>query len=323
MQKVYFIFCALFMLGTNARSQQSYTFEQTTATYADLVGATNIPPGFLGTGEYFWFDELIGENFWFYKTPFPLDSIKTIGFQTNGNLRIDNDSSLIIIDGAFTFLDSIDNTSAVSYKIEGSGGNKIIKVQWKNLRLRNGQTDNYMNMQIWVYQAGGIIEFRYGASSASNQSGFSTSKGPNVGMFYAHADLFNNPKMYEKLWLNGSPGSLQLDSNRNFTFKAMAGLPVGGTVYRFVPRFATGLSPQGLGWQRVSLYPNPVADKLFIDVDNQNLAWQITLLTGQQVASGLYETTTGINTSGLLPGMYLLLVDEPGQPKRFARFVKQ
>lgn len=204
-------------------AQNSYGFEQTTDTYAPLTGATVIQNPNFGSGDLHPID-LTGETFWFYKLPFTFGGKKTLNLQTNGNLRVDNDSSAIIIDVAFIFLDSIDNTSQIAYKIEGNSGAKIVKVEWKNLKVRTGQAGNFINIQAWLYQATGVIELRYGPSSANNASGFTESGanvGANVGIFYA-PDNFST--LYEKLWLNKHPTSLVVDSAKSFGFRALTGI---------------------------------------------------------------------------------------------------
>lgn len=301
------IACPLFV-----KSQVSYRFEQTTGTYADLSGHTVIQNPNFSSGDLHPID-LTGETFWFYKTPFTFGGIKTFHLQTNGNIRIDNDSSAIIVDGAFIFLDSIDNNSEISYKVEGTSGNKIVKVQWKNLKIRTGQPNNYINVQIWVYQATGIIEIHYGPSSASNASGFTESgatAGINVGIFYA-PDNFS--KFYEKLWLNNEPSNLVIDSSTQLVFKALKGVPPNGSVYRFVPKFSLVSSPEIKGDKLVTMYPNPTANIVHFTVPQSGI---VTDITGKTVIA--FTEAETINVSGLSPGTYLLKTNDCG----VARLVK-
>lgn len=253
-----FLLLAVCTAGVTSAQKISYRFEQTTAAYSNLTGATVVQNPNFGSGDFHPIN-LAGETFKFYNTPFPFGGIKTFHLQTNGNIRIDNDSAMVIVDGAFVFLDSIDNQSEISYAVEGAGGDKIVKVQWKNVRIRTGQAGNFINLQIWAYQKSGVIELRYGPSSASNASGFSESGpgvGPQVGMFFSRDDL---SVLYEKLWIYNTPANVQLDSAKTFAFRAMQGFPPEGTVYRFVPKFST-LSVNQLisNGRHISCYPNPV-----------------------------------------------------------------
>lgn len=301
------IACPLF-----TKSQVSYRFEQTTGAYADLSGHTVIQNPNFGSGDLFLVD-LTGETFRFYKTPFTFGGTTTFYLQTNGNIRVDDGSSTIIVDGAFIFLDSIDNNSEISYKVEGASGNKIVKVQWKNLKIRTGQPDNFINIQIWVYQATGIIEIHYGPSSASNASGFTetgNTAGINVGIFHVPTDF---SKFYEKLWLNNEPSNLVIDSSTQFAFKALKGVPPNGSVYRFVPKFSLVSSPEIKGGKLVAMYPNPAANEVNFTAHQSGI---ITDITGKTVMA--FTEAEAINVSGLSPGTYLLKTHDGG----VARLVK-
>lgn len=291
---------------------QSYSFSQSTATYTALSGAKVIPfTDFDPQSDLYWVDELIGETFYFYGRPFKLDtSAKFFFIQAGGDLRIDNDSALAIIDGAFTYLDSIDAQSSVSYKIEGVSGNKILKVQWKNLKVRVGQIGNYLNMQIWVYQQSGVVEIRYGPRSSNNASGFNINTGPQVGMFFSP---FSFSGCYEKLWVNGSPTAFTLDSNANYVFKAMSGIPAEGTVYRFSPRFLVG-TKELKGKSEYFMYPNPVKNELYF---SENGNYEVYDITGRLMLHK-YDVKQ-LDVSSLAPGIYFI-TDSTG---RRAKIVKE
>ena len=282
---------------------QSYSFAQATTSYANLSGATVIPfSDFDPQSDLFWVNDLIGETFYFYVVPYKFDtSAKYFFIQSNGDLRIDNDSTLAIIDGAFTYLDSINAQSSVSYKIVGASGSKILKVQWKNMKVRVGQAGNYLNMQIWVYQQNGVVEIHYGPRSANNASGFNINTGPQVGMFLSG---FAFTQCLEKLWVNGSPTSPVLDSNANYVFKAMSGIPDAGTLYRFTPRFLTGIKePEGkLQFQS---YPNPVKDVVYLEREDTYCLYEIS---GKKLFT--WYNTRQLNLEALANGIYFLTNSE-------------
>src|ERR1700752_4960590 len=112
--------CLLVLLLSNnsiLKAQDSYSFQSTTSNYTDLTGATVIPwSAFdLSLHTYNILSPLTGETFYLYNVPFPFGGIKTFAVETWGTIRIDNDSSVIIIDAAFTYMDSIDANSSISY----------------------------------------------------------------------------------------------------------------------------------------------------------------------------------------------------------------
>ncbi len=167
-----------------AQNPNLYFLEKKTGTYTELVNDTTLPGAFSGSG--LWMLELVGDSFIFFDKTYAIDNVKKhIVFSNNGFVRVEDDSTFIVLDAAFTFADSIDVNSKVSYIVEGTPGHKIIKVQWKNLKLSNGQAGNYVNYQIWVHQHTGTFEIYYGPSSANNSSGYTTANGPNIGLFHS------------------------------------------------------------------------------------------------------------------------------------------
>jgi hypothetical protein len=301
MKKQYFSVLFLSLFAAELLAQRSYSFVATTGTYAELNQAKRISFALLDSQSGFYrLDELKGETFTWYRTNFKIDTIKTFHIQPYANVRFDNDTALIIVDAGFTYLDSIDNTSSVSYTIEGSSGDKVIKTQWKNLKIRVGQSSNFVNMQIWVYQKTGIVEIHYGPSSSNNQTGFNKTSGPQVGMFFSRD---NFTKCYEKLWVTGAPDALKLDSVNNYTFNAMSGVPVNGTVFRFLPRFATaGIVDSKPSHGALRAYPNPlIGDQLFLEKTGNyalfNTAGAIVLEA---------RDTDRLHLQGLKAGVYLL-----------------
>lgn len=295
------------------KAQNSYYFQQTSGVYSELKDAKKIPwTEFDSSTDMFMLSELNGETFQFYKIPFLFGGKKTFALESFGVVRIDNDTSLIIIDGAFTYLDSINSNSSISYSIEGNPGNYIVKAQWKNLKIRMGKADNYVNFQIWLYQKSGITEIHYGPRSLNNESGFNISNGPQVGMFFSRD---NFTKCFEKLWITGSPSNIKPDTSVNYSFKAMTGMPNEGTVFRFIPRFINSARDETGNKNKVYYYPNPSETGL-INLTKAS-DYKITDLAGRIVLSGLSQIS--IDVSSLSKGTYLLYVNENSASKIIIR----
>lgn len=265
---IVFIPCNLF-----GQTSNFYTFKTDNRTYTELTADTPIVPADFGTGNM-WAFELNGETFSFFGKNYLLDgSKKLIMFSNSGHMRIDDDTSHIIIDGLFTYLDSIDQNSILSYKVEGTGSDKILKVQWKNLKIRSGAAGNFVNFQMWLYKATGIVEVHYGPSSANNKSGYNSQTGPNVGLFFSPKDF---SRMLEKIWITMSPDNYTIDSARNVVFNAMYGVPQNGTIYRFVPKHVATTIVDKLR-PAISISPNP-ADKEIALIFNEPLTEKVEVL---------------------------------------------
>ena len=311
----------LCLTSTLVRSQNSYEFQATQSAYSDLEFPTDVPwSAFNPSTNAYTLQGLNSQTVYFYNLPFTFDGIKTIAIQPNGNLRIDNDSSLIIIDAAFTYLDSIDSSSSISHVIDGIPGNYILKCQWKNLKIRVGSAINFVNLQIWIYQASSVIEIHYGPRSANNASGFNTTSGPQVGMFYSRD---NFTLCYEKLWITGSPTNFAIDSAANYSFLAMSGVPDSGTVFRFNPRFgSTEISELNIGGS-IEIFPNPSGRVINIKADGNAIgAFKIVNSIGEIVKSGYSpKESHTIDISELSVGVYEVIIgnDKNIRSKKFIK----
>ncbi len=293
--------------NVNAQTPNHYVFENKGGIYSELVNDTLVTPANFGTADI-WVLPLAGETFnWFGKTYNINDSNIRVVFSNNGFMRVEDDSTFIVIDALFAHSDSIDANTQLSYIIEGTSGNKIIKLQWKNLALRAGSSGNYVNYQIWAYQKTGVFEAHYGPSSTSNASGLPTVGAPYIGIFYS---LQNFTKMFEKIWVIGSPANYTLDSTRNANFTTVTGVPPEGTIFRYTPRTTSITDTEKV--ERVPIYPNPADSYITIRPENTvNKKMNIylydingKLVKQDELAAG--ETQLILSTKELPGGMYKL-----------------
>jgi hypothetical protein len=284
-----------------------YTFKVGNAAYADLTGDIPLTMKF-ASGEYFELKELLGETFKFFGKSLTMDTLtKGIIIFPNGFVEVVDNNDIMVFDGLIRELDSIDNTSKISYKIEGTAGKKIIKVQWKNVKINSGQPSNYVNLQIWLYQENDVIEYRYGPSSSNNASGYTQATGPSIGIFYSTSTVST---MYQKVWISGTPPAITVDTVKNANLPNIFGVPANGTTYRFIPKtVATSIKESGPAG--VTIFPNPANDKIIITVKQplKNKA-RVSLhnVNGQLVSTYDYiaKGDMVINTSGIPNGIYTL-----------------
>jgi len=255
----------VFQFSHVAAQTNTYIFKSSADTYTELTGDIALTQMVFATGDEVEITALNGTTFNLFGKSWTMDGItKGILIFPNGLVEaIDTTGELMVFDGLFRSLDSIDNTSKISYKIDGAVGSKILKAQWKNVKIQSGQTGNFVNLQIWLYQ-NGIIEYRYGPSSVNNASGYTTSTGPSVGIFYSPSDV---SQIYQKLWVYGLPPSLQLDSSKNISFPNISGVPANGTVYRFVPKTVAASVHSATVKDMLDVFPNPANKVLNIMLD--------------------------------------------------------
>ncbi|HOZ87546.1 MAG TPA: hypothetical protein PL029_07300, partial [Bacteroidia bacterium] len=102
----FLLLCQLFYAAA-LLAQNSYSFSKTTGNlYADLDSDTTVPGFDPGTG-LFTFTNFQNETFKIFDLDFTFGGLKTISMGEYPFLRIDNDSSIIIVDAAFAYIDPI------------------------------------------------------------------------------------------------------------------------------------------------------------------------------------------------------------------------
>lgn len=285
---------------------QSYTFEELNGEYYDLQGAAVIEDTDY-QNDAFHFIDIEGETINLYGLDFNFGGITTYVLQTLGNVRIDNDSPAIILDGLRSpHMDVINETSQLSVLVDGEPGSYVIKAEWKNHTLLVGEPGNFFNFQIWVYQETGVIEFRYGPRSDNNASGYTDENGPFIGIFYAPDNFLS---VYEKLWISGEISDLQFDQNPTNNFDRMLGVPAEGTIYRFTPTFlSTNDNSDKEVITEFVLLPNPATNSVLIQGFSEPVL-KVDIRNIQGKVIGQFSNANQIDISGFDSGVYIIRVE--------------
>lgn len=105
-----------------------------------------------------------------------------------------------------------------------------MKVEWRNAGFATGTPDDFVNVQVWLYQRTGAIEIRMGSSSVGSQTAFNN--GPWLGAFMANPTF---TRSLGKCWIYGDPAAPKLDTSTNLNFRRLNNAPTDGTIYRLVP----------------------------------------------------------------------------------------
>jgi hypothetical protein len=295
---------------------QTYTFSQNTGTYTNLASPFVLSSsGWDGMSSY---NLLIPFQFAFNGTTESMLGIggnSLIGFQL-GTRGI----SALMAD--LEDHNQAGNPSTIGYKISGTSGNQILKLEWKNAGTSNGATE-FANLQVWLYEGSNIIEIHYGTSSLPS-SGFLyfPQLGPTVGLILSSStSTFTASGIY----LQGNPASATaVTVNNASTFPVLNAPPANGTIYRFTPASANGLRNDILP-ASLTFYPNPATDfinlkGLIADMNEAQVV--ITDMAGKVVLNEAIQADGKINLSNLPQGTYLAqLTTEAGTVAK--RIVKQ
>ncbi|MCF6307727.1 MAG: T9SS type A sorting domain-containing protein [Flavobacteriaceae bacterium] len=298
----------LFIIETNAQSV--YNFETENLTYQDLTGSIS-----LNNGEY-WDDPefIIPFGFDFQISSFLFDTIYVIEFGPGGILSSsNNDTGILPIFAPITQdIESREDvkgnsTSPISYKVEGVAGSQILKIEWKNFGFYGDTTENdFMNMQVWLYEGTNVIEYRYGESDINNPNeSFEGGTGPVVILFTSF-NIDTGVFVDNGYMLHGNPEDPSVlvyeAGSEPGELAALEGIIPNGTVYRFTPE---ELSIEDYQEIEFNIFPNPVSSYLFFQTNITEYKVSVYNNLGQEMYVQNNQENS-INVSNLSSGLYIV-----------------
>jgi len=291
---------SLLFFCISIQAQIVYNFEVSQANYESLTAGDLLVPGQI------WDDINAGIPLGF-EFPFSGSTINTLfltdeflGCNLQGNPNNDIENPIFYIVPYETDLrdrgaaNGVQSLSPIRYTTEGNEGNRIFKMQWKNAGFFDelfefGTMNDFVNFQVWLYEADGKIVFKYGESQITNPLvNFLGEMGPLIGI----GDLSQS----EPLLLNGNPSNPNISASP-FGAQTLDATPPDGTVYTFTPQ---PVNFSSLAIQSLNVYPNPAQNFIKIELDEIaeikaiNLKGQVySLQPNQQVkvqhlANGIY-----------------------------------
>jgi hypothetical protein len=198
-------------------------------------------------------------------------------------------------------LTGITGVSPIRMQTTGTTPNQIAKIEFVNAGFYSGDSTEFANFQIWIYE-NNTIEYRFGPNSyITGTNAFDGSTGPIVGIgndvtngldeMYLLDSISASPVM---VFLQNASAPLELDD-----------APASGKIYRFEK--TTPANSLSLDEQKTKVYPNPANDFLvFSQVQNGDLI-SLQNMAGQIVWSAQAQNSTvEIPVSELPNGLYLL-----------------
>ena len=292
--------------------QNFYNFTTSQSAYTDLVAPTS-----LNNGQVWDFDE-----FGPVSIPFPfsihgqainqfLFSDDDFVFLTpNADLEEETGVFYCSVSGAYiqdrTF--SATSTSAISYKTEGQAGDRILKLEVKNAGLEDAESSGfdedhfYLNFQVWLYERGNVIEYRYGNHNITD-----------LEVLYdeVYVGLYNMPYIFVLTGSTAQPDYLEFNLENNPPdddfYPILDAFPTSGTVYRFAPASTAGVNT--FSKNAFTIFPNPTQADLHIVKTDGTAAYEVYSILGSKVLSGTIDTTNStINVANLDKGVYLIKI---------------
>jgi hypothetical protein len=226
------IAAALFLAPAAKAQVVGYAFSPSSATYTALSGATTFTiNGGGGTADDGYSSlQPIGFTFNFGGASFTQFSMHSNGWLRFGATAsatdytpLDNTTmnNLVSFNGR-----DLNNSGAVySYLLVGSPGSYICKIQANNF-YRYNTTSHTGNAQVWLYEATGVVEIRYGTYSATWTSGAC-----QVGIRTTSTDVRS---VSSTTWAAVTAASASTSNTASIT-QGTTNQVVSGTVFSFTP----------------------------------------------------------------------------------------
>lgn len=303
-----------YFLGASA---QTYTFSHENNTYADLTN-----PILLSPENQVWDDPEYTISFPF---PFQYFGVNTNQFFSADGLGADLFGSTGSISSILVpvFCDVIDlgyvteePQSTIAYQIEGTEGNRILKVQWKNVGfydnvMENDDPTDFMNLQLWFYEGSNVIEVRFGSSTITDEWNFFGTPGP--GVFLVQNFNMNTEAMTPSYYLTGNPANPTMNLTSDFMTlieSHLDAMPTNGQTYIFTPATTNPVSLDEINQPSIlSIYPNPATDAIQINnPSNVEISTIEFLDVAGRVVKSIKSAAGGISISDLNAGQYFVKI---------------
>lgn len=305
------VFCAM-------NAQIEYDLTVLNEPYVNLEGATSLNNGEIwddpGYVVPLGFDFQLGASI--VNTIFVQES--GLGGLVSTTINIENPSvgffAPVLQDIIDRGANSSTSISPISFRVDGNSGNRILKLEWNNAGFfDNFDLEDFVNFQLWLYEAGDIIEYRYGPSEINNPvESFEGLTGLQIALFpLLPNDDIEGDLEQDAYLLSGDPLNPDFnvlstaDDIENIQNMAITGTVPDGTVYRFS---SESLSVNDVSSSvDVAIYPNPTSDFFRIKSDLASHSIQIYNVAGLQVRE-LLEPKQRYDISNLSTGVYFVKV---------------
>lgn len=328
-----------FLAGTG----DEYYLIVSTDNYAPLTGATDITGGITWDDPTHFFP--LGFTFSLFGTA--MDSILLDGL--GAEFFVINTTTFSSVHNLIaTHVDLIDrgvvaagglgipgSQSPIVYKTEGTAPNRIFKMEWQNAGFYNewdalNTTNDFINLQLWIYEGSNNIDFRFGPASTGNGSNYDIYDGLNGHFVGAIGDVslstfFAEEGLYGLEGPASNPTLTFIDQyNFNNLPPTLTDTIPNGKVYRFSTSPQVGITaPESVGFHLFPTLANEVLQ--YSHSADKPVVFTVLDLTGRQVMPAIHATNSNgtISIAHLPAGMYMVEARSDGNLVSAKRFVKQ
>lgn len=232
------------------------------------------------------------------------------------------------------YIDDV-SESELSVAIEGTPGDRIFKMEWKNAGFYDeldltGTSESFVNFQIWVYESEPYVEFHYGPSNFKFPVE-TFSPWSKIPMFTGIVSKLDLETEEIGVWIaQGAPENPELIFTDdidldNTDITGLSSYPADGTVYRFSLRPA---SVKNI-WNKISdvlISPTIASEYFRFTGNNENnngkLNYDIRDINGKIHAKGISENGGDVYIGNLPRGQYFVFIQQDTKWAKSLRLIK-
>ncbi|HCS21081.1 MAG TPA: hypothetical protein DIW47_11070 [Bacteroidetes bacterium] len=271
------------------KAQDHYSFSQRSANYVEMTSGTEVSPSE-------WDDFEVGISLPFAFEYFGVE-VDTMFIADDGIFFTDLQADYISPHGEDPIARGA-GQSPVTYRVDGTGNKRILKVQWPNISfysIADSFPNDFVNYQVWFYEGTNVIEFHYGSSFITTG---------------ALADLYLTPNMMSLdglKWINiegNSPNYMPQYNDLNPNY--LSANPPVNTIFVFTPGFPNGVD-ELVKDEQLSLYPVPAGAELNIESSLPMQKIHVYNAAGQKLSTHEVSGNKAEIVTDMLPaGVYFL-----------------
>ncbi|MGZ4159084.1 MAG: hypothetical protein ACXVED_18995 [Bacteroidia bacterium] len=121
--------------------------------------------------------------------------------------------------------------AAINYNTTGTQGNRIVKIEFRNLSLSGFSYYDNLSYQVWLYESGNVIEYHIGPNYFSTQSELEIP----VLMGTINQNMDTDNKAFLITGNPSSPSGQLISGENNLVY--INSVPASGIIYRLTPSF--------------------------------------------------------------------------------------
>ena len=315
MKNYYLFFALLLAQGINAQTLP-YTFSVDQGTYSPLTNAISVNNGATWDDD----DYQLPLSFAFKLYGQTIDSLYLYSELTSFiAIGINSDPTPLLFSYGADLIDrgiiSGVSQSSISYKVDGTSGSRIFKIEWANAGFYEDDSNtDFINTQLWLFEGSNIIEMHFGPKQVNNPFSFSGFTGPIFGFMDNYSETVDT--VFNLWYLKGPVGNPVVTKISGQEIESLVqtvnGAPGNGLIYRFSPNVVSVNNPNQFD---ASFSVNPNVTKQFLSISlsdelaaNRNgLQYEIMDQLGKKVLSEpVRESLQQVDMSGLSNGVYFV-----------------